>query len=146
MASFDDLLELYRTNFVNYKVTGIPAYKSVYERAQDSIERHLQVLTAKLQADSQYINETVDKYQQTNPELTKLSKEMKTIQKTGPELQDQYETQKRIKGEPDTTYLYIKGGVVIGLIGIGVLASLFFPENTNITRSISSATSNTAPM
>jgi hypothetical protein len=146
MASFEDLLELYRTNFVNYKVTGIPAYKSVYERAQDSIERHLQVLSAKLQADSQYINETVDKYQKTNPELAKLSKEMKSIQQEGPKLQDKYETEKRLQAAPDTTYLYIKGGVVLGLIGIGVIASLVFPENINITSSMSSATSSTAPM
>lgn len=124
MATFEELLDLYRTNFVNYKVTGIPAYKSVYETAQSSIETHLKTLSAKLEADTQYINQTVSNYQQTNPELAKLSSEMKTIQAEGPKIQDKYLTQKKLQPEPDNTYLYVKGGIALGLLGIGVIISL----------------------
>ena len=125
MATFEELLDLYRTNFVNYKVTGIPAYKSVYETAQSSIETHLRTLSARLEADSNYINQTVTNYEKTNPELVKLSTEMKTIQTEGPKLQDKYLTQKQLQPEPDTTYLYVKGGIALGLLGIGVIMSLF---------------------
>jgi hypothetical protein len=125
MATFEELLDLYRTNFVNYKVTGIPAYKSVYETAQSSIETHLRTLSARLEADSNYINQTVSNYEKTNPELVKLSTEMKTIQTEGPKLQDKYLTQKRLQPEPDTTHLYVKGGIALGLLGIGVIMSLF---------------------
>lgn len=125
--SFTQLLATFQQNYLEYKVTGNAVFKTAYEAAQGAIEQHLAALRQKSESDGRFIETTVANYQQTNPELTRLSNEMKKIQDQGPKLQDQYETQqKRTELEaPDTTTIYIKVGLIAGLGLITLLVSIF---------------------
>jgi hypothetical protein len=123
----EDAMNAYRTNYVQYKLTGDSSYKIAYENAQKWIERYIQSQQAMLDSNKSYIDKFVVEYSNTNPELSKLQRDMKRIQTQGPELQDKYQTNHRIMGhskEVDTTPYYIKGGVIAGVVGILAVLSL----------------------
>jgi hypothetical protein len=124
---FLQLLNNFRQNYTEYKVTGNTVFKASYEATKAAMDTHLDALKAKADQDGEYIKTTVTQYQQTNPELTRLSSQMKTIQREGPKLQDQYETQEK-RNEPapaDSMTVYIKGGLIVGLGLITLLVAVF---------------------
>lgn len=126
-TTFAQAINVYQTNYVQYRTTGRPEFKIAYENAQRWIETHLRQMNTAIETDSRTISKFVTDYTNTNPELTQLQKRFATIRKEGPAAQDAYTTIKRVNDEQpiiDNTDLYVKAGIAAGLLGIVIVMSL----------------------
>lgn len=122
----DIALQLYRTNYTNYRATGNPAYKTAYENAQRWLDLHVANLQSQVETNSQTIGRFVQDYSTANPDLIKMRDSMKAIQVDGPRLQDEYtRTQRVMKEEPADPIPYTKLGIAVALIGAVGIASTF---------------------
>jgi hypothetical protein len=120
-SDYESVLNLYRTNFLEYKLTGKTPYKTAYESAQAWLDKYIQTLDAEGQEKAQYIKAFVDEYADTNKDLVSLQKNIQNVRKTAPGIQDQYELVTRIDDVPesfDMSQVYYKGAIVVAAIGI----------------------------
>jgi flagellar biosynthesis chaperone FliJ len=126
-TAFAQALDLYRSNYLEYKMSGNTANKIAYERAQAVMDQYLQQLQTKIGNDASYVDKFVQEYANSNEKLMTLRDRSQAIQKEGPVLQDIYEVRKRLsesEEEPvDYTGYYVKGAVIVGLVGIAYVAS-----------------------
>ena len=122
MDPFPQVLEAYRTNYLQYKLTGNAANKTAYENAQMWINQHLSTLNRQIQDSANYINGFVQDYSKANPQIQKYSQDLQRIRNEGPKLQDHYQTAVLLAEEktevPDWTSFYVKATVAAGLVGI----------------------------
>lgn len=122
--SFEHALELYKTNYTQYRATGQAAYKVRYEAAEAYIREYLDSLNQTITNDATRITTFLSEYTNANPEMAALQSKFATIRKEGPALQDKYATVRRAQQEtppPDHTAQYVKLGlivVVMGLVGV----------------------------
>lgn len=129
-SNFRQALEVYRTNYLEYKVTGQAEYKTAYESAQRVIEEYLANLQKKIGNDASYVDSFVKQYANSNQTLMELRDRSRAIQKEGPILQDQYDVKRRLAESPpspviDYTSYYIKGGLIVAAVGIaGIVSTL----------------------
>lgn len=126
-SNFRSALEVYRTNYLEYKLTGQAAYKEAYESAQAIIEEYLQNLQKRVNEDASYVDTFVKEYANANQTLMELRDKSQQIQKEGPLLQNQYVVQKRLTdSNPTTDYsqYYVKAGMVVAALGIAYIGSL----------------------
>jgi hypothetical protein len=125
--TFYNAVNLYRKNYLDYKLTGRAEFKTAYENAQAWITTYLGRLDKRITEDKEFVKTFMKEYEKTNPEIVALQGEMQRIRTEGPKLQDRYETEKKMREEApeDYTSHYVKGGVILVGIGIGVLASFF---------------------
>jgi hypothetical protein len=127
-ASFREATDIYTYNYLQYKMTGNPAYKTAYENAKSWMDTYVAQKEKDIQQDSEYIKGFVKEYAQTNPEMVTLQSHMKRINKEGPAIQDRYITEQALKSTPpplDMTPYYVKAGVVAALTGVLVVLSFF---------------------
>lgn len=117
MAEYQNALELYRKNYLDYKLTGNAAYKTAYTNAQQWIELYLRNLEQSVTKGANSIDKFVKDYAQANPEMMNMKNQLRTIQEEGPRLQDVYETEQQVNEAPpvDNTHYYVKGAIVAGL-------------------------------
>ena len=119
---FNTLLETYRTNYADYKVTHNNASKVAYESALSSAQQYLEQTKAGIDQDAGYIAKFVTDYNSANPRLTELHRKSKNIRETVPKIESEYAVSKAVipdtphNGNPDLTPLYIKGGIAGALI------------------------------
>jgi uncharacterized membrane-anchored protein YhcB (DUF1043 family) len=126
-SNFRSALEVYRTNYLEYKLTGEVAYKEAYESAQAVIEEYLQNLQKRVNEDASYVDTFVKDYANANQTLMELRDKSQQIQKEGPLLQNQYVVQKRLAdSNPTVDYsqYYVKAGMVVAALGIAYIGSL----------------------
>jgi hypothetical protein len=128
MDAFAQVLEAYRTNYLEYKVTGNAANKTAYENAQIWLTQYLGSLNKQVQDSASYINGFVSDYARANPEIQKYTKDLANVRKEGPKLQDKYETSRLLDQEkeitPDWTAYYVKAVITAGLVGVVAVLSL----------------------
>lgn len=127
MSTFAEAINIYQTNYIQYRTTGRAGHKFAYEAAQRWIENYLRKMNAAIATDAQAISKFVDESTTANPELGDLQKRLTTIRKEGPAVQDAYATIKRVNEEQpliDNTDLYVKAGIAAGLLGIVIVMSL----------------------
>lgn len=125
-SNFQNALEIYRNNYLEYKLTGEPAYKEAYERAQAVIQAYLENLQKKVSDDASYVDRFVRDYANANKTLMELRDKSQEIQKTGPVLEQQYVVQKRLaesKPQVDYTGYYLKVGIIAAALGIAYVGS-----------------------
>ena len=120
---FTRLLSIYNDNYVAFRVTGNIANKTAYEAALNGLNQQITNLQKRLGEEKQYIQGFLQTYSDDNPELVKLHEQSQQIQKVGPQIQSEYEVSKRLNTSPqvqpvDSTYLYVKAGIVVGLLVI----------------------------
>lgn len=122
---FVTLTNEYKKNLAEYRVTGNVANKTAYENALRGIQEQLASKQKTIQNDADYIKKFLDTYADTNPKLDKLHKQSQAIQKIGPQVQDQLIQSERLNElpPPDSTHLYVKAGVAMGLVLIIIFAS-----------------------
>jgi len=127
---FAHALELYRVNYLQYKTTGRSEYKIAYENAETWIQTYLTSVSDRITTGRAFVNTFLQNYSTANPDLDKLKRRFTEIRKVGPEVEDEYTTVKRINDAAaetsvETTSYYIKGGVLMALVGaIFVLSTL----------------------
>ena len=126
---FTQALELYRVNYLQYKTTGRSEYKTAYENAERWIQTYLQGVSDQITSGRSFVGAFLQNYSTANPDLESLKRRFTEIRKVGPDVQDEYSTVKKINEAadiaPDTTPYYIKGGVLVGLIGAIFVLSTF---------------------
>ena len=129
---FDTVLNRYRQNLTDYKVTGTSALKTAVDTDKAWLDSYVAALEQKSQQQQTFIQKFTAEYQRTNPELTEMQAKMKEIREKGPQLQDIYETEKQANEEEpvDLTPYYIKGGLVVGVAAVLAVLSVFRPEYT----------------
>ena len=117
MGAFEDLLQTYQQNYLEYRLTGNAAKKTAYESAQQSIESYLGQLRGSLQSNTEHVNAFLQEYARATPELTKSQQMLQKAKVEGPKLQDDFTRQKKLEEElpEDWTSFYIKAGVVGGI-------------------------------
>ena len=127
-GNFGQAIEIFRTNYIQYKTTGLSTYKQAYESAEQWINRYLASVESQLTRSNANLTGFVNDYQNANPEMTILQKQMKKITTEGPRAQDEYETVKRVM-ESNTEVpgekwnYYVKGAIVVGILGMAAILS-----------------------
>lgn len=126
-ASIPALLEQMRDNLLEYKMTGRSEYKSVYDGTKAWLDRYIANLSESLNRESDSITTDVNAYRSSDSELAKAQTDFQTVKTQGPQLDDAYTTIKtqmdQIPG-PDTSSVYVKGGIAVGLIVGAIVLSL----------------------
>lgn len=120
-TNFTQAMELYRTNYIDYRATGKAEYKIAYENAEKWIQQYLNTMRTGIANDAAGIQKFVQDYQDANPELVELQRKFQVIRETGPKLQDQYSTVRRLnteRPEVDYTSYYIRGGLIVAVLGL----------------------------
>ena len=120
-TDFSQALEIFKTNYVQYRASGRPEYKIAYENANAYITSYLQSMQTEIENDRKYVNRFVAEYSNANPELTQLQSQFRTIRKEGPAVQDKYATIRRVNNEvPEINYTeyYVKAGLIVGFVGM----------------------------
>lgn len=123
MDDFASLLQAYKFNLAEYRVTGNVVNKTAYELAQKGLDDRIAAQTQNIGRNETYIQEFLSKYQNTNKTLIDLQAKSKQIQAEGPRLQDEYIKAQRLNpaSEVSNTALYVKGAIVAGLVMLIVL-------------------------
>lgn len=127
-ASIPRLLEQMRDNLLEYKMTGKSEYKSVYDGTKAWLDKYLSDLSTALEREADTITSDVNTYRASGTELTKAQNDFQTVKTEGPRLDDAYTTIKTQMDQApvaDTTGLYVKGGIALGLIVGAIALSLF---------------------
>ena len=125
--NFESTLEVFRLNTLEHKVTGNPTYKIAADNAQKWLDEYIGAIQESTTKNAAYIDKFVKDYQQTNPDLVKMQKQMKDIRKKGPVLQDNLETEQEADEELPTDYTsyYTKGAVLGTVLAIVAVAAFF---------------------
>lgn len=126
-ADFQLVLDRYRTNLIEYKLTGNSAFKALLETDRNWLDSYLQIMRNQTQTQQNYIQQFVTQYQNTNPELVEMQERIKNVRKEGPVLDDTYQTQQESQqSEPiDFSQYYVKVGLITGVFGLLVAMSFF---------------------
>jgi chromosome segregation ATPase len=126
-SDFQKTLDMYKTNLVQYKVSGNTAFKTAADTAKKWLDDYMADLESSVNKNGQDIKDFVESRAKSDQEIAKLKKDMASIRKEGPELQMIYETEREAqKEEPvDYTIYYTKGAVLAGIAGLVVVASMF---------------------
>lgn len=129
---FSTVLNRFKSNLTEYKTTGNTAYKTAIDTDKAWLDAYIGSLQAQSLQQQNTIQRFVANYEQTNPELVQMQKQMKEIQEEGPKVQDLYETEKEAtKEEPvDYSTYYVKAGLIVGVGALALLVSAFRPLNT----------------
>lgn len=126
---FLQALELYRTNYLQYRTTGRSEYKTAYENAENWVQLYLQEKSRQITEGRSFVNSFLQNYSTANPDLDKLKTRFNQIRKEGPATEDEYRTIKKITEQTeipvDSTSYYVKGGILVGLIGAIFVLSTF---------------------
>ncbi len=119
-ANLVNALSVFRDNLLEYKLTGNAAYKSASDGAKTWLDQYVQSLNLQVNQTADSLNAQVASYTSANPELTKAQSDFQTLKTEGPKAENTYQTIRRQMNqapvEPDTTNLYVKGGIAAGLV------------------------------
>jgi len=127
MTEFERILDQYKSNLLEYKVTGKSDYKTRANTAEKWLKDYMDTLNKSVQNDAAYINKFVKEYENTNPDIIKFQKEIQNARKKGPELSDIYEGEKKVLAEEpvDETLFYTKAGAIGGILALAAVLSFF---------------------
>jgi hypothetical protein len=123
-VSIPKLLEQMRDNLLEYKMTGRSEYKSVYDGTKAWLDQYISTLNTQLTTQADSITADVNSYRSANTEMAQTQTDFTRLRTEGPQVEDAYLTIKQQMNEvpePDTTNLYVKGGIAVGLV-LGAIA------------------------
>lgn len=128
-VSIPKLLEQMRDNLLDYKMTGQSEYKASYDGIKAWLDQYIANINLQLATEADSITNDVSTYQSANPEMTQMQTEFQRVKTEGPKAEDTYQTIRRQMGQgpppEDSTNLYVKGGIAVGLV-LGALALSVF--------------------
>lgn len=123
----------YRTNYAAYTVAQDPTEKAAYKTAADNamaaINNAITNASAVSNANTSYIQNFIARYQNTTGDIGELQAQSQAIRTQGPALQNTLaQTQQlhsRAVAAADETSLYVKAGIVFGLLIVaGIVGTL----------------------
>ena len=124
-TEFDMVLQQFKSNMLEYKVTGQTVFKQQADIAEKWLNDYISTLNTTIERDATFIDNFAKNYATTNPDITKYKEEIAEARLKGPELQDTYEGEKESqKEEPmDETPYYTKAAVVGGILALAAVVS-----------------------
>jgi light-regulated signal transduction histidine kinase (bacteriophytochrome) len=127
MDDLSKLLQIYKDNYTRYRISGDKAAKDIADSTLKSVQELIAKQEALYQQGTTYIQNFIDSFQETDPDLIDLHKRSVTLQQKVPEVQTEFV---QVQAMPtiiqlDYTPYLIKGGIAVGLFFVGVLASYF---------------------
>jgi hypothetical protein len=124
---FQRTLDKYKTNLIDYKVTGNTGSKTASDTAKAWLDKYVEMMDTEVNKGNAEIKQFVQSYAKSDEDMARMKKEMASIRKDGPELQTLYETEREFqqREEVDYTMYYTKGAVVAGIVGLIAVASMF---------------------
>ena len=123
-ADINTVLGQMRDTLLEYKMTGKSEYKTAYDGTKAWLDQYIASLTTQLTRESDAITTDVDSYRSANTDMLQTQADFQKVKTQGPALENQYLTIKKQMDNvpaPDTTSLYVKGGIAAGL-ALGILA------------------------
>ena len=124
---FNRILDAYRHEMTNYKITGSSGAKEKVDRLERWIAEYTKWAEDNVTANSRYIDKFVKDYSTTNPDLIAMQKKIQKIKTQGPELEDTYLTDKEAAETTprDLQPYYIKGGIILGVAALVSVLTFF---------------------
>lgn len=126
---FTQALELYRVNYLQYRTTGRSEFKTAYENAESWIQLYLEDKSTKIANGRDFVTGFLNNYATANPDLDRLKTRFSQIRREGPAVEDEYSTIRKINENTDisvdATPYYVKGGILVALIGAIFVLSTF---------------------
>jgi uncharacterized membrane-anchored protein YhcB (DUF1043 family) len=126
MASdFDTVLSQFKSNMLEYKVTGQVGFKQNADTAKKWLDDYITTVNARIESDATFIDTFAKNYATTNPDIVKYKNEIANARKKGPELQDVYEGEQESQEEPpiDPSAYYTKAAAIGGLLAVAAVVS-----------------------
>jgi hypothetical protein len=123
-ADINTVLGQMRDTLLEYKMTGKSEYKTAYDGTKAWLDQYIASLTTQLTRESDAITTDVDSYRSANTDMLQTQADFQKVKTQGPALENQYLTIKKQMDNvpaPDTTSLYVKGGIAAGL-ALGIVA------------------------
>jgi hypothetical protein len=125
-SEFERILEIYRTNLIQYKLSGNESFKQPVENSKKWLDDFLVSQNTAADARKQEIETFMRTYDTANPDMSGLKTDMAKIRENGPKLQTLYETEKEGKKiEPIDDNSYVKLAVLGSAIAV-VFGAMFF--------------------
>lgn len=125
---FAHALELYRSNYVQYRVTGRSEYKIAYENAEKWLNSYIDSISTQITDGKTFVDSFLREYATANPDLEILRNRFKEIRTKGSEVQDEYQTIRAINEsqpkEVDMSPTYTKIGVAVALVGATLVLTI----------------------
>ena len=127
MDDLSRLLQIYKDNYTRYRVYNDTTAKSIADTTLKSIQDLVAKQEVLYQQGTTYIQNFIDSFQETDPDLIDLHKRSVTLQQKVPEVQTEFV---KVQSMPtiiqiDYTPYLIKGGIAVGLLIVGAVASYF---------------------
>lgn len=128
---FETVLTRYQQNLTDYKVTGDAEVLAIVNADKAWLDLYVASLETNSQQQQSFIQQFMDEYQTTNPDLIEMQQKLQEIRVKGPVLQDAYETEKQANEEEpiDYTPYYVKAGLIVGIAAVVALVGVFRPVN-----------------
>jgi chromosome segregation ATPase len=120
---FKNVLNMYRQNLTEYKLTGNTAFKTASDSAKTWLNSYIRAIQSQTRTHENTIRQFVSQYQRSNPELAEIQERVQKVQKEAPKLQDDYETGKESQETApiDYTQYYVKIGIMVGVLALTAL-------------------------
>ena len=121
------MLDTYKFNMVEYKVSGNAANKSAATTVKKWLDEYVKAAQEGAEKGANEIQNFVSTYAKSDAELARIKRDLEAVRKDGPELQTIYETEREAqKTQPvDYTIYYTKGAVVAGIAALVAVANMF---------------------
>jgi len=126
MADPKEILEKYKYNLLNYKLSGRSEYKQGVTTYKTWLDTYIQSLSDTITKNDSIISTMVNEYRNANPEIVKMQETVKDIRKQGPELEDEISAiheRNTSETEIDWTPFYSKLVVIGALIGVAAVVT-----------------------
>jgi len=94
MSGFENLLNEYKSNYVQFLSTGNPAYKTAYMNAQEAIDKAILARQDEVEEQKRDMNRFTESYQEGNSELSDIYDSVTGMFQNAQQIEDTYQAAK----------------------------------------------------
>ena len=94
MSGFENLLNEYKSNYVQFLSTGNPAYKTAYMNAQEAIDKAILARQDEVEDQKRDMKRFADSYQDGNSELSDIYDSVTGMFQNAQQIEDTYQAAK----------------------------------------------------
>ena len=94
MSGFENLLNEYKSNYVQFLSTGNPAYKTAYMNAQEAIDKAILARQDEVEDQKRDMKRFADSYQEGNSELSDIYDSVTGMFQNAQQIEDTYQAAK----------------------------------------------------
>jgi len=90
MSGFENLLNEYKSNYVQFLSTGNNAYKTAYQNAQEAIDKEILARQKEVEDQKRDMNRFTESYQEGNSELSNIYDSATSLFQNAQQIEDTY--------------------------------------------------------